>query len=144
MDVPAITPTPADSEHLKLLSIFHYVVGGMAGLFACIPIIHLVIGLVLLFAPEKMGPGAPPPRFIGMFLVAIALFIILTGWVFAILVFICGRFLALQRHYMFCLVMACVECTFMPFGTVLGVFTILVLARPTAKQLFGLLEPRRS
>jgi len=25
-----------DSEHLKLLSIFHYVVGGMAALFACI------------------------------------------------------------------------------------------------------------
>ena len=33
-----------DSEHLKLLSIFHYVVGGMAALFACIPFIHFFMG----------------------------------------------------------------------------------------------------
>jgi hypothetical protein len=39
-----------DEDHLKLLSIFHYVVGGLAGLFALLPIFHLVIGLVMVFA----------------------------------------------------------------------------------------------
>ncbi len=38
---------------------------------------------------------------------------------------------------MFCLVMACVACLFMPFGTVLGVFTIIVLARPSVQTLFS-------
>jgi hypothetical protein len=33
-------------------------------------------------------------------------------------------------------VMAGVECIFAPFGTVLGVFTIIVLMRESVKQLF--------
>jgi len=37
-----------DEEHLKLLSIFHYVVGGIAAFFAFFPIIHLVIGIACL------------------------------------------------------------------------------------------------
>ncbi len=37
-----------DLEHLRLLSIFHYVVGGIAGLFACFPCIHLVLGIIPL------------------------------------------------------------------------------------------------
>jgi hypothetical protein len=39
--------------------------------------------------------------------------------------------------YTICFVMACGECMFMPFGTVLGVFTILVLNRQSVKGLFA-------
>jgi hypothetical protein len=42
---------------------------------------------------------------------------------------------------MFCLVMGGVECLFMPFGTVLGVFTIIVLMQEPVKQLFGVNPP---
>ena len=67
-------PSAMDLEHLKLLSIFHYVVSGLAALFSCIPFIHLTIGLVLLFAPHSFGPSSQqPPAFIGLFFVAIAL-----------------------------------------------------------------------
>jgi len=38
-------------------------------------------------------------------------------------------------------VMAGIECLFMPFGTVLGVFTILVLVRESVKPLFGVNLP---
>jgi len=38
---------------------------------------------------------------------------------------------------MFCFVVACIECLFMPFGTVLGAFTIIVLMRPSVKNLFA-------
>ena len=31
---------------------------------------------------------------------------------------------------MFCLVIAAVQCAFVPFGTVLGVFTIVALQKP--------------
>ena len=37
----------------------------------------------------------------------------------------------------FCLVMGAVACMFMPVGTVLGVFTIVVLMKPSVKELFG-------
>jgi hypothetical protein len=38
------------------------------------------------------------------------------------------------------LAIAGIECIFIPFGTVLGVFTIIVLMRPTVKELFGVAQ----
>ncbi len=127
-----------DDEHLKLLSIFHYVVGGMVALFACLPIIHVVLGLVFIFAPHVLGHGNDrPPAFLGLLLVMLGSFLILLGWTFAVLALITGRCIAHRKHYMFCFVMACVECIFMPFGSVLGAFTILVLNRQSVKALFN-------
>jgi len=126
-----------DEDQLRLLSIFHYVVAGVAAFFALIPIFHLVFGLVFILAPEKLGgKGAPPPAFIGWIFVILAGLLITLGWVFAGFVLTAGRFLAQRRHYLFCLVMAGVECIFMPFGTVLGVFTMIVLMRDSVRQLF--------
>ncbi len=126
-----------DEDQLRLLSIFHYVVGGLAGFFALFPIFHLIVGLFFIFAPNKFaGKGEPPPAFIGWFFVIFAAVFIALGWVFAAFVFTAGRFLARRKHYLFCLVMGAVECIFMPFGTVLGVFTLIVLMRESVKQLF--------
>jgi len=131
-----------DEEHLRLLSIFHYVVGGLAGLFACFPIFHLILGLVFIFASHHVtGNGQPPPAFIGWIFVIFAALFITLGWIIAALILTTGRFLARRKHYMFCLVMGGVECLFMPFGTVLGVFTIFVLVRESVKQLFGANPP---
>ena len=47
-----------DIEHLRLLSIFHYVVAGIGALVSCFPVFHLAFGLVMLFAPgiSNMAP----------------------------------------------------------------------------------------
>jgi len=128
-----------DEEQLRLLSIFHYVVGGIAGLFACFPIIHLVVGVFLLYAARQpAGRGeTPPPEIMGWIFIAIASIIILLGWAFAICVIVAGRYLARRTHYNFCLVMAAIECIFMPFGTALGVFTLITLTRDSVKRLFA-------
>ena len=127
-----------DNEHLRLLYTFHYVVSGLAAFFACFPIINLVIGLFFILAPEKFGHGSnQPPAFIGWFLVGLASVFILVGWTFAAFVLVAGRLIAGRKHYAFCFVTACVECVFMPFGTVLGVLTILVLNRQSVKELFA-------
>src|SRR6187200_1075999 len=77
-------PMTQDEDQLRLLSIFHYVVGGIAGLFALLPIFHLVFGLFFIFAPEKFeGNGQPPPAFIGWIFVIFAALFITIGWVFA-------------------------------------------------------------
>jgi hypothetical protein len=48
-----------------------------------------------------------------------------------------GRNLARKQRYTYCLVMAVITCLSFPFGTALGVFTIVVLMRPAVKQMFG-------
>jgi hypothetical protein len=129
-----------DLDHLRILSIFHYVVGGIVALFACFPLIHLAIGLFALLAPEKMNPPHPSDaqmmRLIGVIFVGIASLAITVGWTLAICLFVAGRNLASRRHYTYCLVIAGIACIFMPFGTVLGIFTIIVLMRPSVKALF--------
>lgn len=126
-----------DQEHLRLLSIFHYVVAGFAGLFALFPLIHLLIGLALLTGVFEADSGEPDARFVGTIFVLFATVWIILGLIFAALIAVAGRSLARHEHYTFCLVMAGVSCLFMPFGTVLGVFTIIVLVRESVKQLFG-------
>lgn len=127
-----------DEEHLRLLMIFHYVCAGLAALFACIPVIHLIFGLVMVLAPHVFGTGRnQPPQFLGLFFVGFASVFIVLGWAFAALLAWSGNCLARRKHYTFCFVMACVACLFQPFGTALGVFTIVVLLRPSVKGLFG-------
>src|SRR5438034_237975 len=46
-----------------------------------------------------------------------------------------------RRGYLFCLVMAGIACLFQPFGMILGVFTFIVLLRPSVKTLFGRAAP---
>ena len=73
---------------------------------------------------------------IGWIFIVVASVIILVGWSLAIAILFAGRCLARRTHYMRCFVVAAIECIFMPFGTVLGVFTIIVLSRPSVKILF--------
>ena len=124
-----------DREHLKLLSIFHYVVGAMTALFACFPLIHLAIGIAMLCGAFD-GRDAPP-RVLGLLFVIFATIFILCGWVLAACMIIAGDKLARYRARTYCLVIAGIECIFMPFGTVLGVFTIIVLMRDSVKGLFA-------
>jgi len=126
-----------DEDQLKLLSVFHYVVGGIAGLVAMFPIVHVVIGLMFLIRPQEFeGQNGPPPVLIGLMFVIIPAVFILAGWILAAFVIAAGRSLAKRKHYKFCLVVAGVECIFMPLGTILDVLTIIVLMRESTKQLF--------
>ena len=124
-----------DLEHLKLLWIFHYVVAGMAALIACIPFLHFFMGVAL--ATGAFGDTDPEAQPIGLVIMVFAGLFILAGWTLAALIAFAGRSLQTRRRYTFCLVMAGVECIFMPVGTVLGVFTMIVLVRDSVKELFG-------
>lgn len=132
-------PTPQDAEHLRLLSIFHYVVAGLAFLFGCFPIIHLVIGILIVANPGAFqdGRGQGPPAFMGWFFVLFAGAMILGAWTLASCLLAAGRCLSRRTRHTFCFAVACISCVFMPFGTALGVFTIIVLLRPSVKDAFG-------
>jgi len=126
-----------DQEHLNLLSIFHYIVGGIAVLFSLSPIIYIVLGILFLMIPNRFsGSGSPPPFFLGWIFIFIGAGFMVVGLAFAVCVILAGRYIVRHKHYIFCLVLASLNCLFMPFGTILGVFTIVVLMRPSVKALF--------
>jgi hypothetical protein len=130
---------PQDVEHLRLLTIFHYVVAGLQALVACFPLIHLTVGLAMIFGSRKAGPSTTGAEtWVGWLFVALAAAFILLGWSVAACTLVAGRALAARRRYVFCTVVAAVNSLMcMPFGTALGVCTILVLMRPTVKAAFG-------
>jgi hypothetical protein len=82
------------------------------------------------------GRNAPPPA-IGLVFICLGGTLIVLGWTVAILLLLAGQRLRKRRSYKFCFVVAAISCAFMPMGTVLGVFTILVLSRPTVKAMFA-------
>ena len=123
-----------DEQHLRLLSIFHYVLGAVFALFSCFPVLYLAIGIIGLTEWETLEDEMT--RFVCVMLTIIPTAIILAGWTFAICLFSAARFLAGRTHYVFCYVIACIACVFVPLGTALGVFTIIVLVRPSVKSMF--------
>ena len=128
-----------DKEHLQLLAVFHYVVAGLATLFCFFPLLYSILGGFLLYAANHPGPSnqEPPPAVLGWVFIVLGTLFFLAGVAMAICILIAGRSLALCKCYPFALVMACIECLFIPFGTILGVFTIVVLSRESVKGLFS-------
>jgi hypothetical protein len=126
--------TAQEEQHLQLLAIFHYIVGGLTALFACLPLIHLTIGLVMVFG--GFSGNQAPPAFVGWLFIILGGGFFLVGQSLAICIIIAGSFLAQRKHWHFAFVVACCECLFMPFGTVLGVFTIILLSRESVKAGF--------
>jgi hypothetical protein len=127
------------NEQLRLLSIFHYVVAGLAGLFSLFPLAYVGVGAFFLlgtFSSAGHDPG-PPPAFLGWILIGVGSVMCLVGLAYVVLMIVAGRSLAQRRRYVLCMVAAASSCMFMPFGTVLGVFTILVLVKPEVQQMFG-------
>ncbi|HEU0273753.1 MAG TPA: hypothetical protein VFQ83_04415 [Candidatus Udaeobacter sp.] len=129
-----------DQEHLQILAIFHYVVAGLAALFSFFPLLYTIIGTIFIFAArhDTAKPGEDlPPEFLGWIFAVIGSGLFLAGLAIAICILIAGRSLALRKRYSFAMVMACIECIFVPFGTILGVFTIVVLCRDSVKGTFA-------
>jgi hypothetical protein len=136
--LPPVTPSK-DEEHLRLLALFHYVVAALGALFACFPLIHVFVGTMMVMNPSFLsgGPnGTPPPAVFGYLFIVMGGAFVLMGWTAAVCTFISGRLLAQRRKRMFSFVMGAVLCMFMPFGTVLGIFTIIVLSKESVQHLY--------
>ncbi len=128
-----------DKEHLHLLAIFHYVVAGLAALFSFFPLLYTTVGAIFIFA-ARHGTAKPgedlPPEFLGWIFAVFGSLLFLIGIAMAICILVTGRSLALYKRYSFVLVMARIECLFIPFGTILGVFTIVVLSPESVRGSF--------
>jgi hypothetical protein len=127
-----------DEENLRLLTIFHYVVAGLAAVFSLFPLVYVGMGALMLYGKLDGPHGDPAARIMGWVFIAIGVVFFLMGMTFVVCVALAGRYLSRRKHHTYCFIMGAVDCLFMPFGTVLGVFTIIVLQKDAVRQLFGL------
>ncbi|MFC7337266.1 hypothetical protein ACFQY0_08770 [Haloferula chungangensis] len=145
--VPQYSQQAQDAEHIKLLVIFHYVMAGLTALGGCFPLIYLAMGMFfvsgsILMPPPSAGSGPTPPdmAFIGWMFIGFGALFSLLIWTCAVLFFMAGKRLSERRSWTFVFVVACILCLAAPLGTALGIFTIIVLQRPSVRALFGGME----
>ncbi|MEM9598925.1 MAG: hypothetical protein AAGD06_31950 [Acidobacteriota bacterium] len=130
-----------DIEHLNLLRIFHYVVGGLGCLFSCIPLVHVAMGLFV--ATGDFSSNYDPTLTLGPMVgfgwlfVSVGGILFLVGQAVSVAIILSGRFIGQRKNYHYSFVVACVACVVFPLGTVLGVFTIIVLSRDTVRNIYG-------
>lgn len=125
-------------EQLKLLSIFHYVVGGLHALFGSFGLIHFFVGLSFIFAPGSWGAGAnSPPEWFGLLFAVLGGSFVLFGWTLGALTIYSGRCIATRKKKKFSVVMGAINCAMVPLGTVLGVFTLILLTKDETRSLYG-------
>jgi hypothetical protein len=126
-----------DLDHLRLLSIFHYVYAAITAAFSLMGVVFMVLGAAMLANPAQFADnGEPPPPFVGYMIGGLGTFFVLLFLGHAVLTLLAGRFIARRKHHLYCLILAGFNCMSFPFGTALGVFTFIVLLRPSVKAMF--------
>ncbi len=132
-----------DAEHLKLLAIFHLIGAGLALLglafiFAHYSFMHFFFANPKLWEGQKSG--APPPEFFAIFKV---FYVVAAAWLLGscALNLISAAGIRARKWRVFSLIVAGINCVHMPLGTVLGVFTIVVLVRDSVREVYETNRP---
>jgi ABC-type polysaccharide/polyol phosphate export permease len=126
----------AAHDDVRLLSIFHYVLAGLSALFAFVPLLYIGMGVLFSSGAMWKNEPIPPPAFIGWIFIGLGsfFFLLLVGWV--VMLIVAGKSLGRQRRWLYCMIVAGISCASFPFGTALGVFTLITLSKPDVKALF--------
>ena len=93
-----------------------------------------------MMSPEVLAKADKPPppeflHFMGMFkwfYVAFGLYGITT----MVLNVLAAMWISARRNWMFCMVVAAINCISIPLGTILGVFTLVILAKDPVRASF--------
>lgn len=126
-DMPPHQIDQSDSEHLRLLGIFGYIYAGLECFMGILAAIYMGVGFTIVMNNEPMG---------WMFVGFGAL---ISGWIVvsAVLSFLAARWISLGKNWLFCIIVSGLHCASFPLGTGLGVFSIIVLCRPSVKAWFA-------
>src|ERR1051325_969699 len=116
----------ADADHLKLLSIFHFVGAGLAVLGLLFLVAHYAIFNSVLSNPNLWKNQNQPPPPAELFAVLKWFYLVGAIWFIAsgILNLLSGLYIRARTHRTFSLVVSGINCIHIPLGTILGVFTM--------------------
>lgn len=135
-----------DSEHLNLLGTFNFIFAGLC-LFALLPSIAVLSVMraggfdrtleEIRRQMEQQANAVPisPEELVAFFHVLLVAWIVVLA-VAAVLCVVNGLNLRAHRHRGFSTVIAALQCLAIPFGTILGVFSLIVLGRASVTELY--------
>lgn len=129
--------TDRDREQLNMLGLFHYIFAGLAAVGLVFLLLHFMLMSSIFSDPAMQQQANPPPQelmaiFAGMYFLLGTLLVLGAGLNVAT-----GVFLKKRKHRTYCMVIAGLNCLQIPFGTALGVFTLMVLSRDSVRAGFG-------
>ena len=125
-----------DQEQLGYLVIGHYIYAAIQAIASVIGFIFIGVGSLMATKPELFDSSDQPPPFVGAIVAGFGGFLTLLILVWAFTSFLAGRFIARRKHHLYCMIIAAINCLSMPLGTIIGIFTFVVLNRPTVKAQF--------
>ena len=128
-----------DEEHLRLLSIFYYVSAGTTGFFSLFGALYVIMGLLFVASSSSIQDthGNAPPALMGWIFILLGGFIVVLFAAIAGLKVYAGRCIRARRHRVLCMIVGGLSCLGIPFGTILGIFTFILLQRPSVIALYA-------
>jgi hypothetical protein len=125
-----------DLDQLKLLGILHTIWGVLAILFGLLfGILYIGIGAAAAASPSSTTEDQMSSGAVGGIFIVLGIVFLVAALIYGILMLIAGGKLRKQRGYGFCFFVAIVDLLGFP-SIILGIFTLIVLSRPTVKELF--------
>ena len=133
-----------DADQLRILATLNLVYGILAFLCSGVFTIYIFMGYQMatnprFFSSPSSSPttnaSMPPPEF-GMMFVIMGVLGMVFVWVLGGLALHAAKCIRERRNWTWVMVSACLDCLHMPIGTALGVFTIIVINRPSVRALF--------
>ncbi|HEY4156705.1 MAG TPA: hypothetical protein VGM29_01365 [Polyangiaceae bacterium] len=121
-----------DDQDLKVLSILHFVYAGIIAFTGILLVAYLVIAAALVASTSSAAkPSAGEAAVVGTVFIVIFGSLILLLWVKAALLVYSGLSLRKLERKLLSQIVAVLACINLPFGTALGVYTLVVLSRPS-------------
>ena len=130
-----------DNEHLRMLRIGYFISGATAGLFVCLGLFYMAMGMTFGGFMDSIptAPGEPSfdsTKFPLGFFVVVGAVVALIGAAITTLRLYTARCLGRRKSLWFCHLTAALSCLDIPWGTALGVLTFLLLSRPSVRAMF--------
>ena len=148
-------------ERLRLLSICYYIRGGIIAAFSSFFLIYVIFmfGITLIpdsawtnnsrshasptpsaysssAAPSPAPASQAPPKAFLRIMAAIFGFLVLLGWTLGGLTAYAGWCIQKRRHTILIYIAAAFNCMLVPYGTLLGVATIIVMSSAVGRLEF--------
>ena len=151
-------PEIPKTDPLPLLSIFHFVLAGFSGLGVIFGLFYAFFAKTFIggitnaavskggtingqnvddMSQEQIDDALVMFDAMGSLFVGVGLFMVVFSLTFAIFLIVAGLKLRQPTGHTFCMVVAGASCLLFPFGTALGIFTLMSLSKPEVRARFS-------